>query len=345
MSGMKQRLLLGLFVIVGLLSVSSVRAEEKVIRIGIIGLDTSHVPAFTKIFNDPKATGDLAGFKVVVGFPGGSQDIPSSRDRVQKYTDDLKGMGVEIVDSIPLLLTKCDVVLLESVDGRPHLEQARPVIEAKKLLFIDKPMAGSLADAIAIADLAKQHDTAWFSSSSLRFGPGLVALKNNPKVGQILGCDAWSPSPLEEHHPDLYWYGIHGVEILYTMMGPGCERVTRVQTGGGENKGGELVTGVWKDGRIGTFRGLREGKHDYGAVVFGTKGIATQLGFEGYKPLDEQVAKFFKTGKPPVAAEETIELMAFMEAADESKRQGGKPVTIAEVMAKAKAAAEAGGKK
>jgi predicted dehydrogenase len=344
MSAMKHRVSLGLFLIVALMS-SAARAQEKVIRIGIIGLDTSHVPAFTKIFNDPKATGDLAGFKVVVGYPGGSQDIPSSRDRVQKYTDDLRKMGVEIVDSIPKLLEKCDVVLLESVDGRPHLAQARPVIEAKKPLFIDKPLAGSLADAIAIADLAKKNDVAWFSSSSLRFGPALVALKDNPKVGKILGCDAWSPSPLEEHHPDLYWYGVHGVEILYTMMGPGCERVTRVQTGGGEDKGGELVTGVWRDGRIGTFRGLREGKHDYGAVVFGTKGIATQLGFEGYKPLDEAVAKFFKTGKPPVAADETIELMAFMEAADESKRQGGKPVTIADVMAKARAAAKAAEKK
>jgi len=321
MGGMKHRMLMGIFAAVALLSFS-VRAEEKVIRIGIIGLDTSHVPAFTKMFNDPKATGDLAGFKVVVGFPGGSQDIPSSRDRVEKFTSDLKATG-------------CDVVLLESVDGRPHLEQARPVIEAKKRLFIDKPLAGSLADAIAIAELARKNDVPWFSSSSLRFGPGVIALKDNPKVGEIIGCDAWSPSPLEAHHPDLFWYGIHGVELLYTLMGPGCESVTRVQTGGGETQGGELVTGVWKGGRIGTFRGLRDGKHDYGAVVFGKLGIATQLGFEGYKALDEAVARFFKTGKPPVTAEETIELMAFMEAADESKRQGGRPVKIAEVMEKA----------
>ncbi|MDB5322328.1 MAG: hypothetical protein JWN40_3959 [Phycisphaerales bacterium] len=339
MSRMNQRILCGLFAILTVSSIA-VRADKPVIRIGIIGLDTSHVPAFTKIFNDPKATGDLAGFKVVVGFPGGSQDIPSSRDRVAKFTSDMKAMGVEIVDSIPELLKKCDVVLLESVDGRPHLEQARPVIEAKKRLFIDKPLAGSLVDAIAIAELAKKNDVPWFSSSSLRFGPGVVALKDNPKVGEIIGCDAWSPSPLEAHHPDLFWYGIHGVEMLYTLMGPGCETVTRVQTGGGETEGGELVTGVWKSGRIGTFRGLRDGKHDYGAVVFGKKGIATQLGFEGYKALDEQVARFFKTGKPPVTAEETIELMAFMEAADESKRQGGKPVKIAEVMEKARTAAK-----
>jgi predicted dehydrogenase len=219
----------------------------------------------------------MAGFRVVAAFPGGSQDVPSSRDRVQKYADDLKAGGVEIVDSIPRLLEKVDVVLLESVDGRPHLEQARPVILAKKPLFIDKPLAGSLADAVAIAELAKRNGTPWFSSSSIRFGPKLAALKKDAKVGEIVGCDAFSPCPTEEHHPDLFWYGVHGVEALYTIMGPGCESVTRVRT-----DGGELVVGVWKGGRIGTFRGIRDGKADYGAVAFGKKGIASQVGFEGY---------------------------------------------------------------
>lgn len=315
---------------------STFAADDKPLRIGIIGCDTSHVPAFVKIFNDPKATGDLAGCKVVAAFPAGSPDLPISRDRVAKFTDDLRKMNIEIVDSIPELLKRVDVVLLESVDGRPHLAQARPIIQAHKMLFIDKPLACSLADAIAIADLAKKNNVPWFSSSSLRFGPQLTALKNDPKVGEIVGVDAWGPCPILPQYPDLYWYGIHGCELLYTLMGTGCESVTRVQTGGGEKEGGELVTGTWKNNRIGTFRGIRDGKHDYGAVVFGKKGIATHLGESGYKELDEQVAHFFKTGTPPVSAEETIELMAFMEAADESKRQGGKPVKIADVMAKAR---------
>jgi hypothetical protein len=164
----------------------------------------------------------------------------------------------------------------------------------------------------------------------------MIALKSDPKIGEIVGVDTWGPCPLEPHHPDLYWYGIHGCELLYTFMGTGCQTVTRATSGGGEHDGSELVTGVWKDGRIGTFRGIRQGKEDYGAIVFGEKGIATQLGFEGYKALDEQIGHFLKTGKSPVAAEETIELMAFMEAADESKRQGGKPVKIADVMNKAR---------
>jgi predicted dehydrogenase len=306
----------------------------KPMRVGIIGLDTSHVPAFTKILNDPKATGDLAGFRVVAGFPGGSPDVLSSRTRVQEYTDKLREMNVEIVDSIPKLLEKVDVVLLESVDGRPHLEQVRPVFAAGKPVFIDKPLAGSLADAVAIAELGKKHNVPWFSASSLRFGPTIEKVVHDPQLGGIVGCDAWSPCPLEPHHPDFFWYGIHGVEMLFTVMGPGCESVSRTHT-----EGADVAVGVWRDGRIGVFRGERDG-HEYGGVVFGKKKSAPTGGYEGYEPLVREIAKFFRTRKPPVAAEETLEIMAFMEAADESKRQGGKPVTLESVMEKARAEAK-----
>ncbi|HSZ55526.1 MAG TPA: Gfo/Idh/MocA family oxidoreductase [Tepidisphaeraceae bacterium] len=316
-------------------SVACDAGAEPIIRAGIIGLDTSHVIAFTKLLNAPKAREELTGVKIVAAFPGGSSDIPDSRDRVGPYTKQVQAMGVEIVDSIPALLPKVDVVLLESVDGRPHLAQARPVIEAGKPLFIDKPLAGSLADAIAIDELARKHQVPWFSSSSLRFGPKVQAIRHDPKVGQVFGCDAWSPCHLEPHHPDLYWYGIHGVELLYTVMGEGCESVTRVTS-----DGTDVVVGRWKDGRIGTFRGIRAGKQDYGVVVFGGKGVGTALGFEGYEPLLVQIVKFFKTRAPPVSAAETIEIYAFMEAADESKRQGGRPITISAVMEKATASAK-----
>jgi len=308
--------------------------DAPVLKAGVIGLDTSHAPAFAKLLNSPKATGDLAGVKVVAAFPGGSPDVPASADRVAGYTKEFREMGIEIVDSVEALLPKVDVVLLESVDGRPHLAQAAPVLKAKKPVFIDKPVAGSLADAIAIFDLAKQQGVPCFSSSSLRFSPGILGMRNDPKVGKVLGCEARGPCHLEPHHPDLFWYGIHGVETLFTIMGTGCQSVTRVQA-----DGTDFVAGRWSDGRIGTFRGLRDGAHGYGAMVYGDKGIAPSGGYDGYQPLVVEIVKFFKTGKPPVSAEETLEIYAFMEAADESKRQGGAPVTIESVMAKARAAA------
>jgi len=316
-----------------LLSLVSVRAaDQSPLRVGMIGLDTSHVPAFAKIFNDPKSTGDLAGIRVVVGYPGGT-DIPASRDRVQGFTEQLRKMGIEIVDTIPALLQKVDAVLLESVDGRIHLQEATPVIQARKPLFIDKPVAGSLADAIAIYDLAKKHNVPVFSSSSLRFHRGIQELLNDEKVGMIAGAVTWGSCSYQEGTPDMFFYGIHGIEPLYVLMGTGCETVTRIQT-----KDTDLVSGVWKDGRVGTYRGIRRNKADSGAVAFGSKGIVQAGKGGGYEDLCREIGRFFKTGKSPVSADETIEIFAFMEAADESKRQGGAPVSLATVMAKAKAA-------
>ncbi len=310
------------------------RAEEPVkrIRAGIIGLDTSHVVAFTKSLNDPKAVGELAEMTVVAAYPGGSPDLPASRDRVKGYTDTLRGMGVEIVDSIDELLKRVDAVLLESVDGRTHLAQARPVIAVGKPMFIDKPMAASLADAMQIFRLAKEKNTPCFSSSSLRFSSGFQAVRNGTAgFGKVRGCTAWSPMHLEPHHPDLFWYGVHGVEILFTIMGPGCKTVARV--------GPEKVVGVWKDGRQGVF----VAKEGYGATVEGAKKSGDAGKFDGYAPLLIEIVKFFKTGQPPVGAEETLEIMAFMEAADESKRQGGAAVSIESVMKKAEEQIATGG--
>jgi predicted dehydrogenase len=322
-----------LALLLALLAPLSLRGEDRPqLKAGIIGLDTSHVVAFTQSLNNPKAEGALARVRVVAAYPGGSPDIPESKNRIEGFTKTLRDKyHVEIVDSIDALLKKVDVVFLESVDGRPHLEQVRPVFRAKKPVFIDKPVAGSLADAVEIYRLAKESGTPCFSSSSLRFGKDIQAVRGNPKFGEVLGCDAYGPCSIESHHPDLFWYGIHGVEALFTIMGPGCQSVTRTET---ENA--EFVTGTWKDGRVGTFRGIRKGKTDYGAMVFGTKGVGPSGGFGGYEPLVVAICKFFESGKPPVTAEETLEIYAFMEAADESKRQGGKPVSLASVLARAR---------
>lgn len=315
--------------------------KDKPTRIGIIGLDTSHVVAFTQLLNNPNAKGDLAGFRVVAAFPGGSPDVVASHTRIEGFTKTLREQyKVEIVSSIDELLKQVDAVLLESVDGRPHLKQALPVFKAGKRMFIDKPFSGSLADAIQIAALSKEHKSPCFSSSSLRYYPGVRATLSNPKVGKVIGCTTWGPCSLEEHHPDLFWYGIHGVETLFTVMGTGCESVSRVHT-----KGTDVAVGTWKDGRVGTFRGIRDGSAGYGLLAFGEKGIDQPPMQGGFEPLVVEICKFFRTGIAPVSLEETVELMAFMEAADESKRLGGGPVKIAAVMEKArKELASRGGK-
>jgi predicted dehydrogenase len=264
--------------------------------------------------------------RVVAAYPYGSRDIESSASRIPKYTAEVKEMGLEVVDSIAELLTQVDCVLLETNDGRPHLEQALQVFRAGKPVFIDKPTASNLAEVVAIFRAAKHYGVPMFSSSSLRYSPGAQAIRNG-KVGKVLGCSAYSPCALEKTHVDLFWYGIHGVESLYTCMGTGCQKVTHAST-----TDAELAVGVWSDGRIGTFRGIRSGKSGYGGTVFGEKGIEPIGPYGGYQPLVAEIAKFFRSREVPIDPAETIELYAFMQAAFASKNQGGAPVTIAEVM-------------
>ncbi|MFW6171893.1 MAG: Gfo/Idh/MocA family protein [Planctomycetota bacterium] len=295
---------------------------ELPLRAGVIGLD-AHARSWAQILNAPEAEGELADMKVVAGYAAGSPDIPQSQKLLEKGLEAFKTLDIPLVDSIPELLETVDVVLVLSIDGRGHLAQAREVIEAGKPLFIDKPVAASLADATEIYRLAREHDVPCFSSSSLRFAPGTQAVLDDPKIGDILGCDAHSPCAIEPHHPDFFWYGIHGVETLFTIMGTGCKTVTRVHA-----EHTDVAVGVWEDGRIGTFRGHRAGPHAYGAAVFGQSGVVQAGEFEGYEPLLVEIVKFFKTGVPPVSAEQTLEILAFMEAADTSKEQGGRPVEL-----------------
>jgi predicted dehydrogenase len=296
-------------------------------RIGIIGLDTSHSVAFTKVLNTAEANPTYMGYKVVAAYPYGSKDIESSTKRIPDYINDVKKLDVAIVDSIDELLKQVDVVLLETNDGRLHLEQAAQVLKVGKRVFIDKPIAASLNDVIAIFELSKTYKIPIFSASSLRYIKGMEGVDKS----QVLGADTFSPAVLEKTHPDLFWYGVHGVETLYTAMGTGCRQVVRIHT-----EGTDVVVGTWADGRIGTFRGTRTGKHDYGGTIYTQAGNVRLGPYGGYEPLLKEIITYFETGKPPVSPEETIEIFAFMEAADESKRQGGAAVSLDSVMEKVK---------
>ena len=317
------------------------------IKVGVIGTDNYQAVAFTELYHNPKATGDLAGLKVVAAFAGGSKDIADNEKDAVKWAEALGKMGVEVVKTPEEVLKKCDAVMVMSADGRAHLEQLKPILKGGKPVYVGRPLAASLADVVEIFRLAAESKTPIFTCSQHRFSPGFIGMKNHPEVGDVLGADVYGGCPREQHHPDLFWHGVHGVETLYTILGPGCVSVTRTST-----DAAEVVVGEWKDGRVGTFRGIRKGAVKYSGTVFGTKGVSitgvyghgvpvkgvapTDDKYMGYEPTAAEIAKFFKTGKPPVSADETTELFAFMEAADESLRQKGAPVKLADVIAKAK---------
>jgi hypothetical protein len=299
------------------------------LKVGMIGLDTSHVVEFTRILNDSNDKEFIPGAHVVVAYKGGSRDIPSSWNRVEGYTKTLQEKyKVKIVDSIDELIKEADVVMIESLDGRPHLEEALPVIKAHKPLFVDKPLGGSLRDALEIFRQARENGVPIYSGSSLRFYPNLQKMKATD-MGQLKGAFSCGPCGMEPHHPDLFWYGIHPTEALYTIMGPGCETVVCTATADMH-----VVTGVWKGGKVGTLYGIHTGPAPYRMVVFGSKQVLNEQLEGDFAPFVREVVKFFQTGVAPVPPEETLEIYAFMEAADESKRQGGSPVKISDVMRK-----------
>lgn len=305
------------------------------IRVGMIGLDTSHTVAFAKIIRESQSKGGPVGrLKLVAAYPGGSSDIPSSANRVEGYTKELRESGIEIVDSIPKLVGMVDAVLLTSLDGRKHLEQVIPVFQGGKPCFIDKPLAADLADALAIQMAAERFQGKWFTSSSLRFTPTIWRYRENSNR-KVLGAHAWSPCALEPHHNDLAWYGIHGVEALYTAMGPGCLTVSRTH-----NDGNDVAVGAWSDGRIGVFRGIRNGQQGYGLTVFGADFVENDAKYEGYEPMVVRFAEFFAGGPTPVPNQESVEIMAFIEAAQLSSQRGGVPVSLEEAMTAARAEAK-----
>ena len=311
---MKFRLWLAVAVLGGSLG----RGAE--LRLGIIGCDTSHVTAFTEALNNPEAKGHVAGAKVVAAFKGGSQDIPSSSSRVEDYTKALREKyGVKIYGTIEELCENVDAVLLESVDGRPHLQQIKPVLKAHKPVFVDKPMAGSLADVVEMFRLAKASEVPIFSSSALRFAKDTQAVRHG-SIGKVTYAETYGPCELEPHHPDLFWYGVHGVEGLFTMLGTACESVQRGLTPDGRIE----VVGTWSGGRKGVFR---EDKNFHG-LARGENGEAVAGSFDGYLPLVAEIVRFFQTGVAPVKPEETMEIFAFMEAADESKAKNGGPIRM-----------------
>lgn len=296
------------------------------LRIGMIGLDTSHSVEFTARLNHPDHPQHVPGGRVTAAFPTFSPDMAWSRDRVETFTREMRDKhGVTIMESIDSVIDACDVMLLCSLDGRPHLNQARPVLEAGKPVFVDKPVAGTLRDAATLYRLAKETGTPMFSASAVRWYPSVIDVAR-ADVGTVRSVFSYGPAPLEPAHPDLFFYGIHPTEALFTVLGSGCRAVRRVTT-----PHTSIVVGEWADGRLGTLHAMHRWPADYKVIKFGDERVMDQTVSGDYTPLLREIVTFFQTGIAPVTPDETLEIYAFMEAADESKRRNGALVHLAEL--------------
>lgn len=294
------------------------------IRLGILDFDTSHAVEFTKRLNHIDIAQEqwVEGAKVVVGCPGESKLSP---ERIPEYTEKMKKYDVPLVEKPADMIGKVDAMLIEAVDGSVHWDRARPFLEAGLPCFVDKPFACSVEDARKMIDLAAKKKVALFSSSSLRYAAEVVNYVNDPKHGKVLGCFSSGPASLHERNPGLFHYGIHAVEVLYTLMGPGCERVTCTH-----QKDVDVATGTWKDGRVATVRGNRAGGSAYSFTAFAEKGSFTSNVGTGviYRELLKKVVEMFTTGKPPIDVAVTLEIVAFIEAANKSAANHGAVETL-----------------
>ena len=299
------------------------------LRLAIVGLDSSHCEQFTQRLNDPANPNHVPGARVVSAFPAGSPDLPMSADRIQGFTTTLRDqLGVRIASSIADAVADVDAILLLSLDGRPHLKEVQAVAALKKPIFLDKPVAASLKDVVQIYSIAEKAGAPIFSASSVRWYPGVTAVVS-ADAGATNGAISYGPAHQLAHHPDLFFYGIHPTEALFTVLGSGCEKV--VFTASSKTS---VATGTWTDGRLGTLVAVHSGAQDYKVVRFGEAKIVEQTSGGDYTPMLREVVQFFRTGIAPVTPAQTIEIYAFMEAANESKKKQGKPVTLREVLEK-----------
>jgi hypothetical protein len=298
------------------------------IKLGILDFDTSHVVEFTKRLNHKDIAQDqwVDGAQVVIGCPGESKIMP---ERIPEYTKAMEKLGVPLVTRPEEMIGKVDGMLIESQEGGAHWERARPFLEAGLPCWIDKPFTCGVADARKIVELAEKKKVPVFSASSLRYAPELVEYVADTKHGPVLGALAYGPAPLYDKdpalNPGLYHYGIHAVEILYTLMGPGCQRVTCTH-----EKDADVVTGQWRDGRLATVRGIRAGKADYGCVAFAQQGVRpVPIGTRFiYRELLKKIVEMFQTGKSPLDVAVTAEIVAFIETANHSGHNHGVGETL-----------------
>lgn len=303
------------------------------LRIGVIGLDTSHAEQFTMRLNDPANPNHVPGGRVVLACPAGSPDLPESAVRLPEFTAILKDKyGVRIVESIAAVCAEVDAVMLLSLDGRPHLEQAKEIMTFGKPLFVDKPVAAALPEIVQMYQIAEQLKVPLMSASALRWYQGVVEVANI-KPAPPDAVISWGPAPSLPHHPDLYFYAIHATEALFTVMGTGCETVTRTTT-----PAESVVTGIWHGSRTGTLHALhRLPMHSkaYKLVRFDGEEVFEQKTQGDYTPMLREIIKFFESKTPPVSAAQTLEIYGFLQAAEESRLQGGVPVSVREVLRQA----------
>ena len=299
------------------------------LKIGLVNLDTSHVIAFSqRLHHKGVDEGQWVDGAVTTHAWRGQSNVRTP-EQVEEYAQQLKNdFGITLVDNLEDMIDQVDGVCIEANEGWRHLELAKPFIKAGKHCFVDKPFTSNYAEAKQLVELAKETGAGLMSCSSLRWSDELLEFCDE-HAGHITGVDAITPSPYHWANPGLLHYGIHGVEILFAVMGVGCQDVRSLSLADQE-----FCVGRWGDGRIGTLRGCHNGPWTYAfrattttpdkAGVFTVPINAANI----YRNMLREMVNFFGTGVSQVPVEQTLEIMGFMDAALASAKMSGLPAAM-----------------
>lgn len=311
-------------------------------RIGAIGIDSSHTPVFTNRINALHKEGKTKCQVTAFWDPGHHEwqhpagPEQSAKD-VAKWREDTLKEGAKQVNSIDELLSQVDGVMVLNINGHRHLELAVPSLAKGMPTYIDKPLTCSIDQAKALLAMSRQYKARAYSASSLRFITEIPKI-DKEKVGNIVAIDAFGNGEVLDMMPDLWHYGCHSIEMVDAIMlhfgqsGPGkhaAKRVSAVKTGNATS-GYHLIDIEYHDGKLARIRMDRNGAWAFGATIHGTKGIAQfVVDFAPvYSRLVEGMVRFFEGGEAPVDLRAIVESVAIMQLGNESIARGGEWVEI-----------------
>ncbi len=295
------------------------------IKIAIIGLDTSHSVEFPRLMQAPDCPKDqrVGGLRAVTCL---RFKTPFQSDEgLDKRQRQLEEWGVRVTSDFDEAIEGCDAVMLEINDGNYHLPYFKKVAALGKPVFLDKPLAFTLADGRAIVRLALKHKTRVWSGSSLPFSPEVA--DSISQVPDIRYGHTFGPLNVAPAGDSLIWYGVHSFEMLQRIMGPSPRMVRAVATSAGivsvfdYGNGRQGLVETLRDCGVygGCLQGQASGKHKAVQFVCGGRTL--------YRDMLREIKAFFSGSPPPVDLPTTLEGLAMMVSARKSV-ETGKPVKI-----------------
>lgn len=296
-------------------------SSSDTIRLGVIGVDSSHLPAFATRIDDLRKAGK-SRCQITHMWTDGRHDMPASD--VAGWQEQARELGVEASENLDAMLDAVDGVLVLAVNGNRHLELARPALERGLPTYVDKPLTCSLDEAKELLALSRAGNARCYSASSLRFVSELESIDRDV-LGKLVAVDAFGPGELNDSMAGLFFYGVHAIELVDAILGPGVARVSAVT---GEDR--DLVRLEYNDGRFASIRLERKGGYAFGATVHGEKDARSfVVDFEPvYARLVAGMTRFFEGGPAPVELRDIVENVAVMEAGNRSQAADGQWVDV-----------------